>query len=201
VAQITKTKHFSPRVFTISTAILFSGIICFGGSTALADKKPIYKQNINDIQAGRDITIIQSQNRNPDKLGTPLTKNEKPFIGALDSEYKKKDNSYITATANFNQESITFTAGNCHFSCATKQNGDSWDLYLVQTDGLCAFLRELNVGERIMRIIPEPGAMANSGRVVRFLAQSGVFPLNEFHGTYTTDDEIKQFRNMLKLNK
>jgi len=36
-----------------------------------------------------------------------------------------------------------------------------------------------------MRIIPTPGAMANSGRVLEFTLQSGEYVLDDFFGVYT----------------
>lgn len=140
-------------------------------------------QKVEHVNAGRDMTIIMSQNKENDPLGKPLETEDK-FIGALDGEYENKSNGFILANASFNTEEITFIAGNCLFINKLKQEAGSWDLYLVGTDGVCSFLQEIKLGEKTMRIIPVPGTMTNSGRVSEFVAQSGKYVLNDFFGTY-----------------
>ena len=135
------------------------------------------------VYGGRDVTIIQSQPSGIDKLGDSLKSQKDQFIGALDGQYTNKENGMI-AEADYDKNEMTFISGNCLFTTILKQNGDSWDLYLKETDGICEFLKQLEVGKRIMRIIPVPSAKANSGRVLEFVAQSGEFPINDFFGVY-----------------
>ena len=153
---------------------------------AIAGDSARYEQNIGNVRGGRDITIIQSQQRDADSIGESLESDDL-FIGALDGKYTKKTNGYIIVEAKWDRQEVAFIAGNCLFNCALIQSAGSWDLYVKDTDGLCNFLRQLKVGDKIARIIPTPGAMANSGRVLEFYTQSGDFAIDEFDGKYTDD--------------
>jgi len=131
------------------------------------------EQNINEVL---------NNTSKGDNLGTALKSNNK-FIGALDGRYNHKSNNII-ANADFNHKRISFIAGNCVMTMNLKQNGISWDSYLIEKDGVCKFLNELKIGDKIIRIIPVPGALANSGRVLEFIVQSGEYVIDDFFGTY-----------------
>jgi len=115
---------------------IISVIVAIIGLFFVANDTKTSEQTIENIKAGRDVTIIQTNTNGKDTLGTALNSQNEDFIGALDREYKHQK-GYIHANANFNKEEISFIQGNCSFSTKIKQNGISWDLYLIGKDGIC----------------------------------------------------------------
>lgn len=151
-----------------------------------SSKAPINNQQVQGINAGRDVTIVQSQNTDKDPLGKPLEAATE-FIGALDGRYKQTERGFNYASAKFDEGTISFLAGNCLFYGKLHQIGASWDLHLIGTDGICKFLKQMTPGDKVMRIIPVPGKMTNSGKVLEFVAQSGKFALDDFFGKYVLE--------------
>ena len=63
-------------------------------------------QTIEKINAGGNITIIQSQPSNPNNMADTLTTEKDQLIGALDGEYIKRDNGMMIADAKYDKNEI-----------------------------------------------------------------------------------------------
>jgi len=115
----------------------------------------------------------------PDSQAVP----ENFFIGALDGTYEQVAGS-IRAEGNYDQGAVTFVQGNCAFTISLRQEKLGWEGRVRSTDGICSFLREINFADDVVRIVPKPRALANSGRVLRFFVETRQYELEAFSGEY-----------------
>lgn len=108
---------------------------------------------------------------------------EQPFIGALDGDYQQED-GFMRMAADFATQELTFLAGNCALTTQARQEKGGYELSITATDGICAFLGEVEDAVDVMRIIPKPRALANSGRLLKFYLETRAFALQDFAGDY-----------------
>ncbi len=108
------------------------------------------------------------------------------FSGALDRSYSKIT-SPIRSEFNHQEQTATFIDGNCLFIVKLKQNGTYWNAFLKETDGICRFLQALKANQLVLTITPEPGAMANSGLILKFFVQSKTQAVDAFSGLYESE--------------
>jgi len=111
---------------------------------------------------------------------------EDVFIGALDGTYVD-EKSFSRIDADAGKDSVVFVSGNCAVYGKLQQRDTHWVVVATQTDGICAFLREISVDDDIARIFPTPGKMANSGRVLEFQVQHIAFVVRHFSGAYVLE--------------
>lgn len=108
---------------------------------------------------------------------------EDDFIGALDGRYQQ-EGGYNLAEADVAASEMTFLAGNCAFTVDLRQQKGGWEGTLKSRDGVCSFLKGLEPGVELIRVIPKPRALANSGRVLKFYLETRAFELQDFAGDY-----------------
>lgn len=142
---------------------------------------------VGDISGNTGVvTVIQSGAPADASLDPSPNDGDGDFIGALDGRYRMTTGNLgpVDAVADFSAGTMGFVAGNCAFDGVLQQKGASWLFYLKATDGICSFLEELPLGQPLARIIPLPGAMANSGRILEFFVESAEFAIDPISGTY-----------------
>ena len=140
---------------------------------------------VGNVTGGGNVTIIQSYAEARAELDASPN-DERAFIGALDGHYEYRRDALleVRAEADFAAEKITFVRGNCAFTGPFLQKGQSWLVYKETTDGVCAFLDEIETGHPVARIIPLPRSRSNNGRVNEFFVESAQFAIDEISGTY-----------------
>jgi hypothetical protein len=180
-----KTEHKS-GIASVTVAAATAAVTLFLG---LWDgDAPAPKGNtVGDVSGNTGpVTIIQSSAAGDPQLDSSPNEGDADFIGALDGRYRMETGSLgmVDADADFNAGALAFIVGNCAFDGVLEQKGASWLFYLKTTDGICSFLDELPTGKPLVRVIPLPGALANSGRVLEFFVESGEFAIDPISGTY-----------------
>lgn len=103
------------------------------------------------------------------------------FLGALDGEYEAKGNRF---KFDWSDRSYSLTQGNCSLYGTIVEKDTHWNIVAVGIDGLCSMLDPQYFGRDVGEIHPERGALANSGRVLRFLVNFQPASLVPLSGTY-----------------
>lgn len=103
------------------------------------------------------------------------------FLGALDGEYEAKGNRF---EFKWSDRSYSLTQGNCSLTGTVVEKDTHWNVVATGIDGLCSMLDPQYFGRDVGEIHPERGALANSGRVLRFLVNFKPASLVSLSGTY-----------------
>ena len=103
------------------------------------------------------------------------------FLGALDGEYEAKGNRF---EFKWSDRSYSLTQGNCTLTGTIVEKNTHWNIVATGIDGLCSMLDPQHFGRDVGEIHPERGALANSGRVLRFLVNFQPASLVSLSGTY-----------------
>lgn len=109
----------------------------------------------------------------------------KKFIGALDGQYdgtNTANGNYLTV--NHQTDEFSLLVGNCSLLGTLAQQEDHWLIIATGTDGMCDMLDSAFINTAVGKIIPEKGALANSGRVLRALVNFSVSSLAPLSGMY-----------------
>ncbi|MDO9570380.1 MAG: hypothetical protein Q7J58_13555 [Hydrogenophaga sp.] len=111
-------------------------------------------------------------------INDPLSKR---FLGALDGKYEAKGNRF---EFRWSDRSYSLTQGNCTLIGTIVEKDTHWNVVATGIDGLCSILDPQYFGREVGEIHPERGAMANSGRVLRFLVNFQLASLVPMSGAY-----------------
>jgi len=134
-----------------------------------------------------NVTVVDTSTLPP----TPKSPNaEKPindptskrFLGALDGEYRNKNDTRFEIQ--WSDRSYSLVEGNCALFGTIVEKDTHWNVVATGIDGVCSMLDPEHIGREVGEIHPERGAMANSGRVLRFLLNFQPASLVPLSGTY-----------------
>jgi len=111
-----------------------------------------------------------------------LEPNREHFLGAMDGTYRSSSKDDLDV--NWDQRSFSLTHFNCSLMGKIVEHEGYWAIVVEETDGLCELIDKDDYRKEVGKIIPQKGAIMNSGRVARALVNFDKASLRELSGVY-----------------
>lgn len=107
----------------------------------------------------------------------------KKFLGALEGIYEDAG-SNNQLSFEWSKRTYALTIGNCSLYGNLVEKDFYWTVVALGVDGICSIIDDIYIGKEVGKIHPVKGALANSGRVMKFQINFDISSLASISGHY-----------------